>query len=611
VGITATYYDPGTPFYTGTVAQALVTSGAGVQIADHFYLLDMESDRYRIASVPAIRAQADTSERVGAQSLTVEGLWRTAIASWDRGAGQMWYDRADADPRRFETSRGVDPWEQWHLTLLPGVASVDTDAGGWSSTAIGAFTGGHRLVAVGLDQGITITPALGLTTIAGLTGNLWATSNGSTVYVAASDGVYTLNAAGTGGTMFNTNVNAASRIGFAKNRLIATVGAQLWDVIDGTTASPHYTNPWPGWAWTGITEGSTAIFACGYAGDKGLVYSVAVKDDGTGLDAPRVALPLPDGELPYSIYGYLGFVIIGTSKGVRLATEDDQGHLTMGALVGEGQPCRCLEPQDRFVWFGMDDVFADAGGLGRMDLTEFVEPLAPAYATDLMGLEAGDCTAVATFDDRRFFAVGQGLYVQDDDLVASGYLETGCIQFNIADNKVAVFVDLLHDVLRAGESVDVDSQGHPDTTWTPAGSSDVPATDRPISVMSLNHSSEIGHRLRLTLNRGTDTTAGPTVTGVIMAAQPAPQRSFHIFLPLLLADAITVDNAAYHFDVPAELEYLRRLCHDTQLVRYVSGSITHLVFVEDYEWIPHHRPADRIEWAGTMVVKLKSAELAT
>jgi hypothetical protein len=70
-----------------------------------------------------------------------------------------------------------------------------------------------------------------------------------------------------------------------------------------------------------------------------------------------------------------------------------------------------------------------------------------------------------------------------------------------------------------------------------------------------------------------------------------------------------LDEGSYLFDVPAEVAYLRRLVETQQLVRFSSGLVTHLVFVEDYEWIPHHSTQDERSYDGTVVVKLKSAEL--
>jgi hypothetical protein len=604
-----------TPYFTGTIGLSGGVSGKAVTLGDRWYLLDLKSDRFRYVSVPAMRPQADTSQQVGEGTLTRDGLWRRVVSSWHHGAGQHWFDRNDGDPNRFRTSRGVDPWEQWELSVLPDVTEIETNATGWNSLTVGQFSGGQRLVATGGNaKCMTVTPALVETNVAaGLAGEVRAASTGSTVYVSDDTGIHSIDAAGTGITLFNTNVNAADCIGFAKNRLFAGVGAALWDVIDGTTAAPHYTNPWAGWVWTGFAEGAATIYACGYSGDRGLIFSVPFLSDATGLDEPRVVAELPHGELPLAMVGYTGFLIIGTTKGVRMAQQDGINGLTLGAVVGGDEhtthlhEVRCLEPQDRFVWFGWDDTFPDAAGLGRIDLTRFVQPLAPAYATDLMAPQAGETSAVTTFDDKRWFCTGTGLYVESATAVGEAYVESGVITYNISDDKVAVWADLRHNPLAATETIEIHGRTL-SGDYDLIGTSNENTTTRPQNLFPMNHARAVGHEVKAVLKRGSSA-AGPVLTGITLASQPSPERSFNVILPLLIHSSITLDEGSYLFDVPAEVAYLRRLVETQQLVRFSSGLVTHLVFVEDYEWIPHHSTQDERSYDGTVVVKLKSAEL--
>jgi len=73
-----------------------------------------------------------------------------------------------------------------------------------------------------------------------------------------------------------------------------------------------------------------------------------VKTDGTGLTTAVVAAELPDDEVGYEIESYLNFILIGTSKGVRVAQADSNGDLTLGSIIPASQPVRCFEGQDRF-----------------------------------------------------------------------------------------------------------------------------------------------------------------------------------------------------------------------------------------------------------------------
>jgi hypothetical protein len=112
-----------------------------------------------------------------------------------------------------------------------------------------------------------------------------------------------------------------------------------------------------------------------------------------------VAATLPDGEIARSISGYLGYVVIGTDKGVRFSVADGDGNLTLGALIPTTEPVYCAEGQDRFVWYGLSQFPNNApyGGLGRMDLSAFTGDLTPAYATDINSPSTGAVQAITTY----------------------------------------------------------------------------------------------------------------------------------------------------------------------------------------------------------------------
>lgn len=592
-------------FFGGVAASPQSAPVGTVQVGDHFYLLDTASDRHRVVSVPVMRPQQDTSQRPGEQTLTAEALWRRTLSSFIHGAGQDWYDRDDGDPLRFRASRGVNVWKDWQLSMLPDTTLVTTDASGWRSMVPRKQAGVSHLIATGFN-GIakSITTAQAVTTITGLTGNVWAASTGNDVYLTAALGIFLLNAAASGVTSFNANITAADRIFFVHNRLIVFKGAQLFDLIDGTTTTPHTTLR-TGWTWTSACEGDGTIYAGGFNGDTGQVYSIPVKPDGTGLDAARVALTLPDGEEVHALASYLGFVVIGTNKGVRLAQPQTPHSLVMGPLVAGG-PVRCLEPQEEFVWFGWDNMFPDRAGLGRIDLTRFVDALGPAYATDIVGLQAGNVGAAATFDNRRWVAVGTGVYRQSDTLINQGYIETGNITFNVSDDKTAVFADVRTLPLPVGDSIVVEARD-PHLAYQVVGTMNQPEQERPLIEFTMDHDRAVFHELKVTLNRGSAT--GPTLTAVTLAVQVSPDRALNIFLPVLIHRTVNVAGQDYLMDLKAEYDYLADLAATQRLIRFVSGAMTYLCVVEDFEWAPYETDAAGDFRDGTMVLKLKTVEI--
>jgi hypothetical protein len=614
--LTPFFNQPPHAFFSGLVGSAEGVGNEVVQIGDHWYLLDLASDRFRVASIPAMKPQQDDSARPGEQSLSNEGLWRRNISTWHHGAGQTWYDRDDANPFQFRTSRGVDPFTRWTLDLLNDTEIVVTDADGWTSMAIGVFdTNESRLVVAGNNgRAITIDDAGNITEILGLTGNTFVASSGSTVYIADTTGIYPVNAAGTGiGAAFNANIDGA-KIWFAKDRLWAAVGADLYNVIDAATTTPHHTHPWPGWQWTSVNEGGEFIYATGFSGDRGRVYSMGIDQDATTVLPPLVALPLPDGEVPYSVAGYIGLVAVGTNLGLRV-TQPEGPSLISGPIVGfdlhedHTHPVRCIEGQDSFLWFGQDSLFSDGSGLGRVDLRTFLpdQTLAPAYATDLMadGV-SGVVHAVATFDSRRWFVVGNSIYRETDTLVAEGYLDTGRITMNVTDHKVAVYIDLRHDALPTGSAIDV-YENTASLALVLRGTSNVPLSERPSEVFSTNHNRTVWHEVRVVLRQ----TGGssPGLSAITLAAQPVPDRSFNWFLPLLLHETVTYVDQEFSYDVPEEYAYLSDLSRTQRLVRVRLGKLNNLGFVEDFEWVPHQPRQDGEFFNGTMVVKIKTAEV--
>jgi hypothetical protein len=183
---------------------------------------------------------------------------------------------------------------------------------------------------------------------------------------------------------------------------------------------------------------------------------MTIQEDGSSFQTAIVAANLPDGEIGYSIDEYLGFIFIGTDKGVRMASQESDGSLTLGPIIPTAKPVKCFEGQDRFVWLGivrlirsirrLSDEQYPSGvvcGLGRMDLTTFtVTALTPAYANDLFTDNESnkDVQSVVTFQGKRVFSVtGGGVYFESDTKVPSGWLTQGIMSFSVEDLKAALY----------------------------------------------------------------------------------------------------------------------------------------------------------------------------
>lgn len=381
----------GTHYYGGAASLAASVNPLDAALEGRSYEIDWKAQNgVRYQSVPLLRDQADDSAGPGKQSINPEAFWRRGTESWHLGAGQSVFDREEALPYRFDSSKGVEVWDRWKLGLLDNTHQRHTSV---NTNLHMAVAGDYLYFCDGTALRYTqnVAPGGTTTTLTGApaTAASAITSDGFNVYTAhAANGIYKTTR-GAGATAVHLT-GTATLVGYVKDRLLAAGGTSVYDITTaGGPALPAalYTHPNTDWSWVGFAAGDTHIYAAGRSGDKSLIYRTRIKDDGTGLDALVVGGELPDGELVTGIYGYLGFVLIGSDKGIRFATAGSTGDLTIGALVPVGTgSVEAFEGQDRFVWFGWPSFDATTSGLGRLDLQNFsdVEALAPAYASDLM-----------------------------------------------------------------------------------------------------------------------------------------------------------------------------------------------------------------------------------
>ena len=177
------------------------------------------------------------------------------------------------------------------------------------------------------------------------------------------------------------------------------------------------------------------------------------------LTSAITAAELPVGERVFKIFYYLGKMMIGTDKGVRVATVSDQdGSIAYGPLVVETtQPCYDFTARDHYVWCATS--VDGEPGLIRIDLEQEIEPSRFAYANDLyydttvggtLTIDKTHKTTSVAFlngtDDLVFstaYAGGASGHVYREDsanLMSSGYITTGKIRYSTLEGKVFKFL---------------------------------------------------------------------------------------------------------------------------------------------------------------------------
>ncbi|NIR40563.1 MAG: hypothetical protein GWN07_32515 [Actinobacteria bacterium] len=544
-------------------------------------------------SIPLLRPARDDEDPAGRQTLNPEAFWRRTFESWHFGAGQTHFDREgpfeQSNPYRFRRSKGIDIWEPYRLGLLNG---TDDKLSGGTNASL-AVAGDYLYAVDGTTLKYTqdITP--GTPTFTTVTGGTAASFTS-----IASDGYNVLLAAGASGidrttrgaaTKTNHITGTVTQVAWGKGRWLAVNGPSIYDITTlvgsgGALPAAHFTHPNTDWTWNSFTDGPTALYAAGWSGDKSLIYRLTLKEDGTGLNQPVVAGFLPDGERVHSLYGYLGLVLIGTSKGVRVGVVGGNGDLTIGAFIPTDGPVECFEGQETFVWFGWSDHDGTDAGLGRLNLATFTdtEDLAPAYTSDLMTGATGTVTSVVTFQGLRVFTVDDTtnghIHAEDTTtLAASGELDSGVFDYGITDEKITLFLDTSHPGAHGG--------GH-----TVAISVDGAAFG---SLGSFTHGFPLatgearGHtfELRFTLTRdGTTPTDGGTLATAALRAQPAVALTEEIVVGLRIGPQLSrTDGFSVSVDSAEQFNHIRGLRETQQITSWLEGVQQWSVIVTDYQ----------------------------
>ena len=600
------------PFYEGTGARDLEETGLPVSLNGRGFVLDLVSQQFQRRSVQLINTQQQDSSNDGA--LLQPEVWRRVIDSWHFGEAQTRYDRDGSLPFRFDQSAHVDVWNQWGISLLNETHNIHTlPAGpamlvsyGGSKVFVGVVntTTGYWWANLTGDPASPPVPV----TMTLPEAVLSACTDGQNLFTLGIGGVVRKWTSGTASTVFATVTpfNAqACLIRYVKGFVVVASGNTLWDVTTGTQILIG-THPLIDYHYVDACDGLSVAYFLGGMGDRWNVSSVTLNDDRVSLAPPVHAAPLPDGEIGYSLGSYLGYVLVGLNTGFRFGVPAGDGSLTFGRLVSTKSPVRCFEGQDSFVWFGMD--LGPDSGLGRCNLATFVAPMTPAFAADLtsgsVGAVRGAATIGATANDggRRVFTVdGVGVFLEQDTLCPTGYLDQGIIAFNTSDPKIGLYAQVYCEPLQ-GE-IDVDATWDLGTTRRIGGSSVSGVT----SLGNLRANETFTSvKLRYTLTRNpNDSKSGPRMTRVEFRATGTPGRSSEWHLPLLIHVVIDDNNTTLGRDVEDDYDMLIGLVETRTTVSYREGERRYEVYATEFVWIPHHMTEDGRTYEGTFLITVR------
>ncbi len=610
----STGFKGGPSFYTGTGTTNLVPSFFPVALNGRPYLIDTRSGRFSHQYEQRVRDQSDISTAPGEASINPQGLWRRGSKSWHLGAGQLYADDADADDFRFYKSKGVNPWVKGQLSLLNATKLALSTA---STNLKMLEVGGYLYVADGQTLKFTQDPFASSPSWTDVTGSPAEdindiTTDGDQVYVAYEDEGILMTAVG-GASMADHYATSGgtynyTALGFAKGYVLGfhndTTNSHI-HVVPYAASTGHGSTTAtirdPAFICAGFAGGQNHIYVAGRGKNVGLVYKLGIKTDGT-VDVAVVALELPTGEYPTAIHSYLGFVLLGTNKGVRFCTADSSGSLVSGPLIATTSDVQGFTSEGKHVWFGWTN-YEGSSGLGRLDLTSFTQANAPAYATDLMySSSTAAVQAVASKSNKRIFTIyGVGVVVEDSaNLVTSGSFDTGYYTWGIPDKKFIPRFDVRTLPLTGTVSLET---SYDNGAFSNAGSFDDVNQTEFTFLTDQERVIEAGYRLTLTR---ASATSGPTLTRWMARAYAAPRRSQIISLPVLLHETLRVENSDFYLDVETERELLESLVDNPRIVIYQERNTTYSVIVEDVEWTPIDTSAFDYVWEGTAVITMRT-----
>jgi hypothetical protein len=397
---------------------------------------------YQRATSPFRKQQFDSQRDPGEQSLST--WWLRSQSSFHAGEGILFYDplanpystTIASNSYRIKESYGVDIWTQGEVTLLHDVTQghvttqqINTNGRVGQHLRSITYNGtngvllhdGYDIDRISVSGTVEhwVDNAAGQDKVYSLCDDgkfaYWITNDSSTNKLEINKKLLTA-ATTTAPTVIATASAIAvtnAVIDYVKQRLVFTANNFVYEMPSSATnfnqATLVYTHPSTSFTFSSITESGTAIYIAGYEGIKSSIFRFSL-DATTGsmptLTSAITAAEMPVGEVINKIYEYLGYMMIGTNKGIRVAEIKADGSLTYGPLIVELEHgCYDFAARDRFVWCATG-VSTIEPGLIRIDLSNEIETLRFAYANDLFydTLKHNITTAVAFFGNTEQLA---------------------------------------------------------------------------------------------------------------------------------------------------------------------------------------------------------------
>jgi hypothetical protein len=561
-----------------------------------FIMAVTDSTPYRRQTAEFRVQRVDQMRDPGEHTLGGSGYWTRSQSSWHYGEGVLFAEPMEGNENevrfRYRDSYGIDVWTPGEISLLKrsslvqaftGKCKVDTGA----SSAGVAFlvatdmaprtsqtTAMYKITSSGTSTALVNFSSINNETILG------TTSDGTYMYVATTAGVYDIRLSD--GTThkhydYGTLTGAKAVLKYVKQRIISTfeftngsyaayellfpskgsgasveiktsMTASQGTIISGSTNMPTL------WEWTAVTEGTNAIYIGGYAGDHSSIFKLQVDNTGA-LGTIVTAATMPRGEIVLSLYAYLGtFIMVGTNKGARIATLDQNGDMQYGPLVFHNENgVYDFEGRDSYIWAGNTNQVNTNSGTIRINLGQpltligYAQPISSgvyaratdAYADGITGTV--NAVRILGNSNQVAFAInGSGIWLQHPtELVESGQIRSARIRYDTMENKAWKRIRIRTSDDLAGGDIEIFKIGPTtDTVVTTLYEGNSTTADIDLGDVYTTATPDASFKLTLTRN-STSATTGPVVVGMAVKALPTPTRARVLQIPLFCYDKET------------------------------------------------------------------------
>ena len=614
---------------------------------EHSYNIEVE--QYSRTTVPTLREQRDTSSEPGEQSVDSQ-FWLRSQTDWSYGAGQTFFDIADANRGRFYSSSGVDVWTQGQISLLPMCESKN-NAKSYTNVIAKVFrrkSDGADIMYVAngnvLEYSSNFSAADGSvtwTTVTALASPQTITdiaSDGATIFIA-----YGANRTATWTTIGN-NTQPSALSGGLNPDYLRIVGGRLFGIdgdniaeYDGDAAkvsSSLDSTLLGGGLWVTVCAGPVGFYAASNTAGTGAISFISIGETDGLLNEPQQVAELPRGEEINDMISYGGILALATSKGLRIAAIDaGSGSVTYGPVIDDAGEVFTLAADERFVWFG-----GTLGKTYRADLSRFTETLVPAWASDLLsvgdGNSLGNVTHIARSNSKTYFVdANNGVQgpMSTGQLVATGTMTVGDVKWNSQFDKILRTIEMRSapsSIVAAQQTfADADVEwADPDEFWvgqtaTVGGSVTATVTNddnysvttgtltnkTPTDVATLVPELSEAFKIQLNLTRDSTVTAGPKIESWKIQAFPAPTRVDEIIVPIILKTRVATSRGrgtAAAYDTKAEYDALRTAMTEKKVITYQEGSRSDTAVIDQMAMSAEKLSDDGDWWEGVCTLRL-------